>query len=507
MEYEDLLAEVEFLNHRNIAFIESENLISGSLLQILKKDERFHVGRKNDRQYVFIKKIILCNWLLRIVLRLSQIQVFSISLNQFYSLFLNTFPKIAPYLNNHEWVEYFEKKKLISYSPQHETIKFPLSFFLSQLDSSIKKKVFKSIIELPFKQQSFSLEKDVLGIIAQTLNRISKNHQRKVVERVFLARKGIGESSKTLQKIASERNCTRERVRQIEKIFWKSANNREIKTNASIVILRFLISRNCSFLLHSNDPDIHYLKLLCKITGIQINDQKKLQATIIGFEESVLSNLTKSSNNHRIEPKEIENDLSELIKMGISEQDREELHKRTHQYRLKRISATNRLYLTLKHINRPAHYSEICEIHNLLFPCHSSNEHSIHSYLHNIQGKRGIVWIGIKGTFALTEWGYKKPEKSMYDLVADIVCQKYEETKKPVPLAFIHTEVSKVRKLVNPKSITMAATLNPKLECVFKDRFKPVDKNQQQKTERFDKETFADFVENNDEKGLETLGD
>lgn len=77
------------------------------------------------------------------------------------------------------------------------------------------------------------------------------------------------------------------------------------------------------------------------------------------------------------------------------------------QFRRNRLHRAQRVYLTLRAIGRPAHYSQIAEVYNSLFPEHPSTEHNLHAVLNREQ--YGVVWIGARGMFALKEWGYKRP--------------------------------------------------------------------------------------------------
>jgi hypothetical protein len=84
-----------------------------------------------------------------------------------------------------------------------------------------------------------------------------------------------------------------------------------------------------------------------------------------------------------------------------------------------------------------------------------------------------VVWIGIRSTFALKEWGYEHPSKSLFDSVTEIVEERYKETAQPVPFGVIVAEMGKSRQIVNPSSLTIAAHCNPSLRRVGKESFVP----------------------------------
>ena len=66
-----------------------------------------------------------------------------------------------------------------------------------------------------------------------------------------------------------------------------------------------------------------------------------------------------------------------------------------------------------------------------------------------------MVWVGIRGTYALKEWGYERPPTKLFDAVADIVCTDYKKTGRPVSFEKICTEIGKYRQVINKESITL----------------------------------------------------
>jgi hypothetical protein len=84
-----------------------------------------------------------------------------------------------------------------------------------------------------------------------------------------------------------------------------------------------------------------------------------------------------------------------------------------------------------------------------------------------------VVWIGVRGTYALKEWGYERPSKGLFEAVADIVENRYEATGTPVPFAVIAAEMGKLRRVVKLSSLTFATHCNPRLRRVSGDSFVP----------------------------------
>jgi len=137
----------------------------------------------------------------------------------------------------------------------------------------------------------------------------------------------------------------------------------------------------------------------------------------------------------------------------------------------KRLTKSQKVYLTLKQVGRPAHFYEVTEVYNDVFPNDPSSEHNIHAVL--LREDHGVVWIGRKGKFALEEWGYERPSSTLFDTVTDIVEQKYAKTSKPVPFNVIAAEIGKYRKAIQATSIIFASHCNPKLERVSGNCFIP----------------------------------
>jgi hypothetical protein len=136
-----------------------------------------------------------------------------------------------------------------------------------------------------------------------------------------------------------------------------------------------------------------------------------------------------------------------------------------------RLNKAQKVYLTLREIGKPAHYSVVYERYNRLFFEDDPTENSIHAILG--REEYGVVWIGVRGTYALREWGYERPSKGLFEAVAEIVDKRYRETGRPVPMLVIEAEIGRYRSLVKPASLTIAAHCNPALQHTSKDSFVP----------------------------------
>ena len=131
----------------------------------------------------------------------------------------------------------------------------------------------------------------------------------------------------------------------------------------------------------------------------------------------------------------------------------------------------------LRSLGGAAHYTEIAEECNRLFPEEERPTHSWHAALSwNSQPERkdsGIVWIGRKGMYGLQEHGYSRPDAKLFDEVSRIVNATYERTQRPVSVDVVMTELGKKRRELSRKSVTMALSFHDSLLPVSDGRYVP----------------------------------
>jgi|GEM_PF-3882880 len=167
----------------------------------------------------------------------------------------------------------------------------------------------------------------------------------------------------------------------------------------------------------------------------------------------------------------IERRLSKRTGLGVIKSDIETIAARLAEVNQRRAGNAGRAYVALRTIGRPAHYSEVTEAHNTLFPHRELSEQSIETALN--REKFGVVWVGMKGIYALGEWGYERPRKTLFETVRHIVKEVHARTGRPVPLAVILAEIGKYRQMVNLNSVRIAAFCNHDLREISKGYFVP----------------------------------
>lgn len=161
---------------------------------------------------------------------------------------------------------------------------------------------------------------------------------------------------------------------------------------------------------------------------------------------------------------------------GLVPQDLQRIASWICAQRAKKLTRIRKVILAMKRLGRPAHYSEITEVYKSLFPHDDISVTSIHSCLW--RGSAGgqeseIVWAGGKGLFALRQWGYDRPEESLYVEASKVVTRKYAETGRPVPLTIIAAEIGTKRAVVKRSSLLSALYSNPAVRYLGGELFVP----------------------------------
>ena len=163
--------------------------------------------------------------------------------------------------------------------------------------------------------------------------------------------------------------------------------------------------------------------------------------------------------------------ISESSKLFLNHDDTQLIAEIFCEIAKRKSTKAKKVYIALHSIGSPAHYSVVAETYNRIFPDDISSEHSIHGVLS--REEQGVVWVGKRGTFALEEWGYKRPTKGLFESVQEIVENIFATTGKPVPFKTIVSEMGKYRQLVNRSSLFLAAAVNPHVQRVSKDHYVP----------------------------------
>jgi transcriptional regulator with XRE-family HTH domain len=302
---------------------------------------------------------------------------------------------------------------------------------------------------------------------------------------VIRKREGLDGRAETLEEIARQLGLTRERVRQIESKFW--TRQKYLKDDS--VFEPFLHGFLSEFIKNNGRRVIertHPMRFLAKCLEVPEARVLKTSLLLLGSDKEFL----------RLDPDDLESFVKEI--RWLCEKDLDVLASAYEPIFREKRKKSQKVFMALESIGRPAHFSEVAKKYVELFPDDIMSENSVHAIL-NRQGGT-IVWVGAKGIYALSKWGYERPEKSLFDTVADIVKSIYEATGRPVTFNAIMAEIGKHRKVVVPSSIPMALAFNDRIKRLSKDQYSPASETKEDKAgfdERLD-QALREFMDQSD---------
>lgn len=348
---------------------------------------------------------------------------------------------------------------------------FPIARILSFMSSSAAKvttTMLESFTEM--QERGLSSEQLLQGVVQEGLSRFSPKARY-----IIQGREGLLNGTKmTLEQIGANLGLSRARIQQIESKLWRRIRHIQNRRPFIVALLYEVMGKQGSLIAPIDSPKASLRRFIAKCVSIPQVEVPHSELLIIGASPNEVTALESPGRfPDKIDAKIIATRLESEGKLCLIDSDLRILAERVAQFRRKNLNKAQRVYLTLRNIGKPAHYAEITEVHNSLFPDHLSTEHNIHAVLS--REKYGVVWIGAKGTFALKERGYDRPAKKMFDAVTEIVEKVYTRTGRPVPFGIIAAEIGKYRQVVAPASLTIAAHCNPSLQRVYRDCFVPKD--------------------------------
>jgi hypothetical protein len=451
------------------------------VLSLLDKDSRF-IKIKNQNinlfEYYYISKRVIFKWFLNFNLRLSEIGLFCTSDSHFAFALSSLRPGFNFNQSPKKIIEYGIEFGLIANSYEKDKYSFPIAKIFSFLPSMLIKmltdyivnEIFLRSCDLNFDLYSEKLIEDYFNTFPQ-----------RTVE-IVRAREGLDSAKrKTLEKIGDEYGLTKERIRQIEQKFWmrvkSELNNKYFFTDTPVwkLTLEFLcklIYRKGNLIISGDDPDVILIKFLSKCSGIPIAGVPFLDIDILCFSNDVINELKDLMKiTEMISKENLFNFLEAVNCEYISSEGIDLLVNLLNKKQYSSFNKAEKVTLVLKAIGKPAHYTEVTKEYNLMFPGTIISDYCIHAILGREQC--GVVWIGVKGTYALKEWGYEHPKIKLHDLVTSIVRDKYYQTGKPVPFSVVVAEAGKFRHFISHSSLILATNCNNSIKCVSKDLFIP----------------------------------
>jgi hypothetical protein len=277
---------------------------------------------------------------------------------------------------------------------------------------------------------------------------------------------------KTLADLGKEAHITRERVRQLEKKFWTQTKKFEYKIEILRLLILWLLDRRGTLIFEQLIEECNPLIFILKFFNIPFTNLSESNLILIGSNNKDFESYLQK---YRVERKE---DITLLVK---------NLEKNTVSYfsssEYKYIFIKNKLNIKiqkskidrvieiLKILNKPSHYSEVANKYFKVYANDISSDHSIYAILAN--QKHGIVWVGVRGIYALKQWGYNKPEKDLYESVTEIVSNIYNKTHQGVSTELIRIELGKYRKLITNNSFGLTLAFNENIKAISKGQYVP----------------------------------
>ena len=218
-----------------------------------------------------------------------------------------------------------------------------------------------------------------------------------------------------------------------------------------------------------NIPVYKIAKIDTYIFGAVKETGKKIDMLIIRQDDKRLREI--------IDPDSLKKYISGIKKLFLSSNEINVLSCKINDYFNEISQIREIVYAALKKIDRPAHYSEITKVCSAMFKERVFSSEQIHASLTS-KNQQQWTWIGLRGVYALKEWGFIKPDRGLCQTVFEIVNSRFSQTAKPVSINHIYREIGNYRKIVNENSLYFACNFNPRVRVIKKDLFIPVLKNQ-----------------------------
>ena len=281
----------------------------------------------------------------------------------------------------------------------------------------------------------------------------------------------------TLEQLGTHYGVTRERIRQIEKKSQRKLRHPVRRDSLLLAFAADFAHSGYSLLTLESSPPTHRAFLI-EILGLATARIPELGIRFIVGEKTVALYLKalRDVNNYLKNVPEVPCFLEMGMTPFLSQRDGELVSDAEQKYRRNQVTKTQPRMLreALRSLGRAAHFTEIADLCNRMFPDKESSTHNWHAALGRSDTERlGIVWVGRKGTFGLREHGYFRPEMDLFESVAHIVVEQFAATQRPVSEETVIAELGKYRREFKRGSAAMALSFNDRLVSVGNGQFVP----------------------------------
>ena len=470
----DLAACPHFFGPEEVRRYGDPGLSRGIVATALRSDPRFVVlASAENGGFVASTRRTLLNWLVHINKRLAAARVYRLTATRLHRLALMRAKGTLPAGFAQAVAEHSAQPALIASAATPGHFVFPLALCLSCLESSAIPSI-DSVWEDP---QAFWLDEgDVQGHtlegVVDTILSSCSERTKLVVRR----RHGLsGKESQTLVRIARALRLSRQRVSQIDVAFLGLFETRIARKLPLVsAILSRVIQQNGSLFFPAED---RVLRFAAKCVGLPYVKVPEMQSVLLAHTHGSVQSLKDAAISVAKKEQMDTEALAQTVDMRalpcLIESDLRSLCTAWQPVLLRKLTNVQKARIALREIGEPAHYSRVAEKWLRLFPDDAVTEHSVHAALQRPENRGIVVWVGRHGRYALADWGDERPSATLFESVTRIVRTMYARTGKPVHRDVILAEMGRLRKIVNPNSVRMAADLNPDVVRLKGDFYVP----------------------------------
>jgi len=286
---------------------------------------------------------------------------------------------------------------------------------------------------------------------------------------VLRKRYGIAGARMTLAQLGDEYCVTRERIRQIQTKATRQLAQADFQLALWWAFVNDFMRGGCALVIPDArlTPQRRFLYAMIRLVA---HAAPELNARIIGPAQVIDAYRAALRADADDAAMEAGDKFATDELTFLPARERATLITAEQKYRDKRIakSMPRMIVKALRKLGRAAHYSEIAQTCNELFPHKHKATRSWHNALSQCakpgREQFGIVWTGVKGMYGLKSHGYWRPAEGLYESIPRIVRERFAATGRPVAFETVVRELSELRREFNHGSVQMALTFSDQVE-------------------------------------------
>ena len=286
---------------------------------------------------------------------------------------------------------------------------------------------------------------------------------------IMRKRYGLDGARLTLAQLGAHYHVTRERIRQIQNNASRHIAQSPFQLALWWAFIADFMRGGCALLIPNSQltPKRRFLYAMIRLDATPVPE---FDAQIIGPANHV-KDYRECLRRDRHEAADVDGRSAAADALPfLPARELQRLGDMEEQLREKRAGKNmpRMIVKALRSLGRAAHYTEITQTCNALFPDNQKSTRSWHNALslYAKPGKEefGIVWIGVKGVYGLKEHGYFRPAEGLYQSIPRIVREQFARTQRPVSFEAVVREVSKQRREFNHSSVKMALAFSDQIK-------------------------------------------